>query len=801
MLLSLNWLREFTPYEGDVQALADRLTMLGLEVEDIHNPFEDIKDVVVGHVLAREKHPDADKLSVCSVDLGLGEPVTIVCGAPNVAAGQYAPVAKAGTALPGGLTIKKSKIRGQESNGMICSEKELGLAEESEGILVLSQEPGAFVPGTPIIEALALDDCVIDVSITPNRADCLSVLGLAREVAAAFKLPLTMPPIEYAEEGPDAGTVVSIEIDDPDLCPVYRAKVIEGVTVGKSPAWMRYRLIAVGQRPISNVVDVTNYVLFELGQPEHSFDLNKIEGAKIIVKLAGDGEKCVTLDGQERLLTSRDLLIRDAVKPVGLAGVMGGANSEMGEDSADVLLECAVFKPASIRKTARRLGIPSEASYRFERGVDQPGSEFAMHRATRLILKTAGGRALPGAAMAEPKPWAAPILRFRPAKASALLGVDVTGEFCGEVLTTLGCAIKAKGPGEYAVTPPSYRLDLEREVDLIEEVGRVYGMDRIPPTLPRVAKNLDEKVAESEFAYFNRVREWAVGAGLREAVNYSFVGHADLDLLALPADCRVSVANPLSEEQNVMRPALAPGLLQTVRHNLAQGNASLRVFEVAKIFHACETSETTCKEHARLGLTLTGARNPAVWPWTRESADYADIKGLVEQFLASFKLPEATYAKVPGRPWLAPEVDVRLDGVSVGFIGRVKDDVAEQFHARQDVWLAELDLDALRAAGDKVKIAFRELPKFPPIRRDLTLVAPKTLAVADILGAVKKQNIPLLEELALIDVFTPEQGAEHNLTFRMTYRHESRTLKDKDADKAHQALTAALTKELPVRLQ
>lgn len=798
MLLSLNWLREFTPYEGDVQELADRLTMLGLEVEEIFNPFKDIEGVVVGHVVSREKHPDADKLSLCKVDVGEAEPLDIVCGAANVAAGQLVPVAKVGVVLPGGLAIKKSKIRGQASCGMICSEKELGLAEASEGIMVL---PEGLSPGAGLIDALNLDACVIDVSITPNRADCLSVLGLAREVAAAFNLPLTMPETAYVEEGPDCNECIKIEIDEPELCPVYRVKVIKGVKVGPSPAWMRYRLTAVGQRPISNVVDVTNYVLFELGQPQHAFDLDKVEGAQIIVKRAADGEKCVTLDNQERILTERDLLIRDAVKPIGLAGVMGGANSEMTDDSSDVLLECAVFKPATIRKTARSLGIPSEASYRFERGVDQPGSLFAMNRAVRLMHKTAGGKVLPGVAMSEPLPFTPPVLRFRPAMAVKLLGIELSDDFCRKTLTDLGCAVASKGAGEYAVTPPSYRLDLEREVDLIEEVGRVYGLDRIPPVLPRVAKNLDDKGAETQFAFFGRVRDWAVGAGLREAVNYSFVGHADLDILSLDADCRVSVANPLSEDQNVMRPLLAPGLLQTVRHNLAQGNTSLRIFEVAKVFHASETSETTCLEHARLGLIQTGGRNPDAWPWTRESAEYADVKGLIEHFLAAFKLPRATFEKIPARPWLAPEVEVRIDGRAVGAIGRVKTEIAEEYHARQDIWLAELDLDALRALSAEGVIKFRELAKFPPIRRDLTLVAPKTLAVADILAKVDAQNAPLLESVALVDLFTPEDAAQHNLTFRMTYRHESRTLKDKEVDKVHTALTTALTQNLPVKLQ
>ncbi|MFP5238223.1 MAG: phenylalanine--tRNA ligase subunit beta, partial [Acidobacteriota bacterium] len=415
MLLSLNWLREFVPYEGPVDTLADRLTMLGLEVEGVSRPFAAAADVVVGHVLTREKHPDADKLSVCTVDVGEAAPLQIVCGAPNVAAGQRVPVAKIGTVLPGGLAIKKSKIRGVESFGMICSEPELGLAEKSEGILVIEGEPA---PGVTLAQAMNLDDTILEIGITPNRADCLSILGLARETAMAFGLPLSLPRFQLNESGEDATSLVSVTIEDPTLCPVYRARVLKGVAMGPSPAWMRYRLTAMGQRPVSNIVDVTNYVMLELGQPLHAFDRNLLAGGRIVVKRASDGMRFTTLDGQERTLTGSDLLICDAEKPVALAGVMGGENTEMNAASTEVLLECAVFNPATIRKTGRRLGISSESSYRYERGVDQPASLFAMNRAAALMAQVSGGTVLPGVACAEPAPWVSTPLSFRPARAT-----------------------------------------------------------------------------------------------------------------------------------------------------------------------------------------------------------------------------------------------------------------------------------------------------------------------------------------------------------------------------------------------
>jgi phenylalanyl-tRNA synthetase beta chain len=798
MLLSLAWLREFTPYAGTPQELADRLTMLGLEIEEIKNPFESISAVVVGKVLTREAHPDSDHLSCCTVDVGGEAPLPIVCGAPNVAAGQLVPVAMVGVTLPGGLTIKKSKIRGQVSEGMICSESELGLAEErSGGILVL---PESATVGWSLPDALGLDTCVLDVSITPNRADCLSVLGIAREVAMAFDLPLTLPQVSYAESGPDAATQVAIEIEDPEQCPVYRAKLLSGVRIGPSPDRIRWRLLAIGQRPISNIVDATNYVLFELGQPLHAFDRAKLAGNTVKVRNAKEGEKITTLDGQERLLTGRDVLICDAEKPVALAGVMGGLNSEMGDASTDVLLECAVFRPGAIRKTARRLSLPSEASYRFERGVDQVGSVYAMHRAVALMLETAGGNALPGEAVAEPKPYTPRGIGFRPARATLLLGETMAEDFCRKTLTALGCVLTDTDPsGTMAVTPPSHRLDLEREADLIEEVGRVYGLDHIKPRLPRVSKSLDDAVQETEYGFWARVRAYAVGMGLREAVNYSFVGHADLDLLCLDAACRVSVANPLSEEQNVMRPMLAPGLLQSVRHNLAQGNANLRLFEVARIFTADAASESTAREAGRMGIVLHGARHPEGWPWPKdEEAGYADLKGLVAGLLGHFHLPGAVYSRVEGQPWLAPQVDITVGTVRLGLLGQVTPEVADAFHARSPLWLAELDLDALRALVDARKITFAPLPGFPPVRRDVTLAVPAGVTVGAVLAAIRDAKAPVFEDVLLIDAYKPEGEADRRLTFRITYRHPEKTLKDKDVDKIHEGLTRSVLSALPV---
>jgi phenylalanyl-tRNA synthetase beta chain len=791
MLLSLNWLREFVPYEGDAATLAERLTMLGLEVEEIANPFAALEKIVVGHVLERAVHPSSDHLSICKVDIGTGEILDIVCGAPNVAAGQKVPVAPVGTVMPGGLEIKKAKLRGQPSCGMICSERELALGEGHEGIMVLDQD---LVVGTPIVDALRLDQVVLDVSITPNRADCLSVLGLAREVAAAFGLPMSVPQPELVESG-EAFEGFAIE-PDPELCPLYQARLIRNVRIAPSPDWLRYRLLAVGLRPINNIVDVTNYVMMECGQPLHAFDRDLLRGDRIRVALAEEGMTLTTLDGQDRKLTAKDLLIWDGERPVALAGVMGGANSEIGDASGAVLLESAVFDPASIRKTARRLGLSSDASYRFERGVDQVGNTHAMNRAAGLMAAVSGGVVAPGVAKAEPMPFASRVIAFAPAKATKLLGVEMSPEFCRSTLTSLGCEIL---PGEpWQVKAPSFRLDLEREVDLIEEVARVYGMDRIEAVLPTVAKSLsDLDKVDPTFAFLNQVKDWGRGAGLAEVVNYSFVGTADLDRCGLPLEGRVQIFNPLSEEMNVLRTELAPGLLCSLRQNMSQDNTRIRIFEVAHSFVQDAASDTLTRENNRLGILLHGGRFAGRYPYPEGRFEYADIKGLVEHLLLTLGVGVAGFERGEDHPYLAPQILVRAGDVVVGRLGMIREDLADAYQARGEVWYADLDLDLLM--GMRGVVAFRPIPKFPVVRRDMTLVAPQNLAIGAVIDTVKAMREPLLTDVFLVDIYAPEGSGERNLTYRFVYRHAERTLKDKEVEKIHLRISQHLVESLPVR--
>lgn len=796
MLLSLKWLREFVPYTGDVSTLGDKLTMLGLEVEEIRNPFTALAPMRVGHVVECVPHPDSDHLSVCKVHMGAETVLDIVCGAPNVALGQKVPVAPVGTIMPNGLEIKKTKLRGLPSCGMICSERELGLGEGHDGIMVLDAD---ISPGTPLCAALDLEDTVLEVSITPNRADCLSVLGLAREVAAAFALPLTMPDVQVREIG-DRFADFHIDVD-PALCPLYQARLIRGVRIGSSPAWMRYRLLAVGLRPINTVVDITNYVMLELGQPLHAFDRDRLHGQRIQVALASEGMELTTLDGQNRTLTGRDLLIWDDDRPVALAGVMGGANSEISTQTSTVLLESAVFDPASVRKTARRLGLSSDASFRFERGVDQVGNTLAMNRAAQLMADLAGGQVAPGVAKAEPCPFVPRTLSFTPDKATRLLGQTMEETFCQSTFKSLGCQVDT-ATMPWTVVPPSFRLDLEREVDLIEEVARMYGMDRIEASLPTVQKHLgDLDKVDPTYTFLNLIKDWGIGIGLAEAVNYSFVGMADLNRCGLSSEGRVQICNPLSEDMNVLRTDLVPGLLNTLRHNISQDTTRVRIFEVAHTFVHDPQRDTQTKENNRLGILLHGGRFPGRYPYPHHQSEYADIKGIVEHLLTTVHV-SGIFCSADSHPFLLPAVQVRVGDILVGWVGRVRAELADEYLARAAVWYADVDLDALMHLQRQAQVVFTPIPRYPVIRRDATLVLPLSLRLEQVIATVRAAQEPLIEDVFVADVYTPKGGTSEgvrNVTYRFVYRHAEKTLKDKDVDKAHTRIVQHICHHLPVR--
>lgn len=804
MLLSFNWLKEFVPYTGTAEELGEMLTMLGLELEEVLHPYAEIEGVVTGRVLTCEAHPDSDHLHVCTVDVGAEEPLNIVCGAPNVAAGQLVVVAPVGSTLPGGLVMKKAKLRGVPSFGMICSERELGLADDHSGILVLPEENRSgrkVMPGEKFVDAYELDKEVLDISITPNRADCLSVYGFARLVGAYLHLPVTLPSFHLEEKGEDMSGAVPVEVKDGGLCPSYMGRILKGAKVKPSPAWMRYRLHGVGVRAISNLVDVTNYILMELGQPLHSFDHNKLAGGRIIVRPAVDGERLTTLDGQERLLKAGDGLICDAEKPVALAGVMGGLETEITDESESVFLECAVFRPSSIRMTARRLGLTSEASYRYERGVDPTNMSFALDRAAALMAELSGAEVCRGVCGCTPNPWQAPVVRFRRSRAEDLLGVELTDDFCAQTLESLGCIVDRSAGDEWSVKTPGWRYDLTREADLIEEVAIFKGVDNLGETLPSIPQTLSSFGApESRHAFMMRVKNWAAGLGLNEAVNYSFVGNKDLDFLGLPAEGRVNIMNPLTAEQDVLRTELAPGLFQNVRHNIAQGANGIRLFEVAEAFRQDASSDTTVKEVRHFAVVLYGSRYDEAWAHTDEDMDYVDLKGIVEKLLTFLHL-SAPSCEMVEHPYLAPAVRMTMeDGAVVGVMGRLKPALADAYLARKAVWYADLDMDYLRAASQGRKTVFQPLPVFPAVRRDITFIAPRAMHADAVLSAVRGAKTNLMESVELLDVYEPKGSEERNITCRITFRKADRTLQDGEVDKEREKIATFVVKNLGVRI-
>ncbi len=812
MLLSLAWLKEFVPYEGTAQELGDKLTMLGLELENVLEPYIEIAPIVIGYVKECSKHPEADKLSVCLVDVGEEADVQIVCGAPNVGQGQYVPVAKVGTSMPDGMKIKKAKLRNVESSGMICSERELKLSEEHNGIMVLNDVLSAdkLVCGASLVDALNLDREVLEIGITPNRMDCLSVLGFAREVAHAFNLEITLPKCELKVD--DSKNEIGMTLDvDKDLSYYYTGRLLENPKVGASPAWLKYRLNAIGIRSISNVVDVTNYVLMELGLPQHAFDRDCIEGDVVRVVSAKDGDKYTTLDSQERSLKEKDIMIADKNKYIGLGGVMGGLNSEITETTTRVFLEAAVFNPSNIRKTARRLGISSDASYRFERGVDPQIVDFARDRCAYLLQEVTGATVKNGV-LASEKAFAIPQeIEFSYQRCLDLLGFQISEEFCASTLKDLGCRV-VKREDTYCITAPSWRLDISREADLIEEIVRVYGVDEVPEILPAIARDLSMcGTAETRHPFIVRARHFMAGMGLNECVCYSFVGHEDLDRLNIAKEPRVSIANPLTAEQNVLRTDLVPGLLNALKVNMGQGNTSLKLFELAQSFVQDPKSETSVHETRRMGILLTGQRY-SHFPhpnYTGDSYEYVDLKGFVETFFENFlNLPMPKMQKKANHPYLSPAVELVLDGAKladadnvVAVMGRIKPEIADYYNAREHVWYAEINLCALRGLSAQNTIQFSDLPIYPPVRRDITLIAKHSLAVQDIVDTIYATKTNLLEKVELHDLYQPkDKEDEHNLTFRLTFRSKEKTLEDKEVDKTKDKLVKALLEKLEVQM-
>lgn len=832
MLASHRWLAELSGVDASASDIGDALTRLGLEVEDSERFGEGLDHVVVAEVRKAERVPDKDKLRLVTVFDGEGER-QVICGAPNVPdPGGRVVLAKPGAVLPGDFAIAERKVGGIVSSGMLCSETELGIGAGTEGILVLGPgERGA--PGQSVAEALELVDEVFEIGLTPNRPDCLGHIGLARELALAFETPFRQPIagfpgrfISVAQEMAEADglpmipgedppavdtltlvdardgvpTMVPITIAAPDRCPRYAGGVVQGVKVQRSPWWLRYRLHVLGVRPIDNIVDITNLVLFELGHPIHAFDLARVRGQRIEVRLAAEGEKMATLDGEERTFTADDLLICDGEGPVAVAGVMGGADSEIREDTRDVLIEVAYFDPRSIRRTSRRLGLHTDSSHRFERGVDPNGVPWAMRRAASLMCNLAGGAAAPTARDVYPSPIGERAIDLAPDHPSRLLGRDIDEATVRRALEAVGCSIS---PGEergWRVSAPTWRPDLGRPEDLVEEVARTVGYDSIPTELPRVlpsGRGLAEHLAAAR-----RLREAAADVGLLEAVNYAFVAPSDLERARVSTET-LKLANPLSEERSVMRTSLLPGLLDATARARRHQAGAVTLFELARIYEP--SGEPLPNERYRLAIALAGPRRAHVG--TEGAFDFYDVKGaLLAVVDAALGLQLETVALETPVPSLHPRrsAEVRVAGrdARVGVIGEVHPDVSDALDLDVRVAFASVELDALiEAARDAGVPQATELPRFPSTSRDVAFVAAADLPAGTLAAALRDTDEALVERVHLFDVYTgpglPE--GRKSLAFRVVYRDPDKTLTDKRVDKAHKRLVQAVSNALDVQ--
>ncbi|MCI0748103.1 MAG: phenylalanine--tRNA ligase subunit beta [Verrucomicrobia subdivision 3 bacterium] len=806
MKVTLNWLKQYVGFDWTPEELRERLTMLGLEVEGMQKLGGEFEGIVVAEVLTRDKHPNADKLSLCRVADGKGER-QIVCGAQNFKPGDKVPLILPGASLPPKpgekepFTIKVGKIRGVESHGMLCSPKELGLSDDAQGLLIL---PPAAKVGQPFAEHLgrAAGDVVYDLEITPNRPDLNSVIGIAREISAVTGNPLRLPDVKLPDGGDRVEKWVAVRLEDPELCARYAARVVRGVRVGPSPDWLRQTLEKVGVRSISNVVDVTNYVMLEIGQPLHAFDYHLLGKGQsgtptIVVRRAGEGEKFTTLDGQERALTTQNLLIADETKAIALAGVMGGQNTEINEKTVDVLIESAWFKPQNIRATSKRLELRTESSYRFERGADIRICDWASCRAAQLILETAGGELLAGVVDAFPVPPAPKEIQLRHRKTDELLGVAIPPAESVKHLRRLGLEMIKEAADACTVRVPTFRVDLKREADLIEEVARLYGVDKIPATSPRGA--IGANVFDAVHDHIAEARRLLTGLGLSEAQGQTLVSSESAKLVTGDV---LALENPLSADMNLLRPSLIPGLLDMLRHNLHRKNDDVALFELGRVFR----KENGVREQRNVAFALTGRRQPGFWTGDDREATYDifDLKGILEEFLEQFGVRGANYARRAEAvsPYIESAV-IQLGGkLILGEIGQLSPLLAKRCDLRDRVLIAELNLDMLLARRKSEK-SFKPLPAFPSIRRDVAMIVPESTPHESVLNTVKKLKPANLERVDLFDVFRGQNipPGQKSMAYAFTYRNPERTLTDEEVNAAHEKVIEQFRKELQATIR
>jgi phenylalanyl-tRNA synthetase beta chain len=802
MKVSLSWLKDYVPIDMAVADLADALTMAGLEVEAVADRYAFLDTVVVGRVMTVASHPNADRLKLCRVDNGSGS-VQVVCGAPNVAEGMNAPLARVGAELPNGLRLEKSIIRGETSEGMLCSEIELELGQDGLGLMVLD---ASLQPGTPLKEALTLDDTILEIGLTPNRPDCLSMMGVAREIAAIQDVKMKPPASRLPAAGGDVHALTSVTIEAPDHCPRYAARLLEEITVAPSPYWLQDRLRSVGVRPINNLVDVTNFVMLETGQPLHAFDFDHLAGHRIVVRTAAEGEPFTTLDQKERRLSDRMLMICDGEKPVAVGGVMGGLNSEIEDTTTRVLIESACFDPVSVRRTSKALGLNTDASHRFERGVDPDGTLFALDRAAGLMAELGGGRLVEGTVDEDYRPSGPPVLTLSVGATNNLLGTNLDRKRMAELLKSIEFGVQTDGDGELKVSVPSFRVDVTRPRDLMEEVARLSGYDGIPTTFPAMPS--EGATLSAMMTLRDRIRNLLSGFGFFETINYSFISADSCDRMQLhdddPRRQHVALLNPISEEQSVMRTTLIPGLLETAQRNISRQQSNLRLFEVGKVFLGQSDAVLPQEEEMLAGL-WTGPGVKAAWHSRERACDFFDIKGAVEGLVLGLGVSDVSFTALSDDECrytrAGHTAQIITNRQVVGLVGEICAGVAEPYGLKQQVFIFELDVDKLVPLLPDAK-QMAPIPRFPSTARDITVIIDQAVESERLVETVIRFEEALVEDLYLFDIFIgdPIPEGKKSVSFRVTYRSAERTLDDETVNTIHHRLTHRLIDEFGATL-
>jgi phenylalanyl-tRNA synthetase beta chain len=812
MKVSYQWLSEYVDLSGfTASELAEKLTRSGIEVDVVEKRNKCVEQVVVGYVTSREKHPDADKLSVCTIDAGQGEALQIVCGAPNVAAGQKVPVALVGAKLPDGLHIKRAKLRGVESQGMICSAKELGLndrllpKEIQEGILVL---PAETPIGASVLDVLAINDEVMELDLTPNRSDCLSMIGAAYEIAAILGREVKLPSSSLGPASSiKAADRIRVSISAPELCAHYSARLIEDVHIAPSPLWLQNRLMAAGVRPINNIVDVTNYVMLEYGQPLHAFDANALDNGTIDVRLARAGERIVTLDDVERTLEPHMLVITDGAKPVAIAGVMGGANSEVTAATKSIVLESAKFAGSSVRKTSRQLGLRSESSLRFEKEVNAETVIEALDRAASLMAQLSGGNMAEGIVQAIVSQPQTLQITLTLAKVNNYLGTELSLETVAAILQRLHFAYNLHGTDVIAVNVPSRRGDITRDVDLIEEIARLYGYDNIPTSLMNGVTTPGSLTKEQSIRRI--LRHTLSNSGLYEVINYTFT-HPD-QINQFPGKyfsvSPVNLALPMSEERSALRTSLIPHLLDTAVYNRNRSLSDIAIFEIGKVFLSSEQQLTKLpEERLLLSVLLTGNVKGTHWSGKSAKVDFYDLKGIFEKISSYFGLEDLEFVAAgpqgyhPGRT--AEIILHTSEGtVSIGTLGQLHPDLQRSLDL-DDTYIMEVELDTLSRYVSST-IQYINLPRYPSVSRDIAVVVSAEITVGKLQAKVKEIAGALLESIQVFDIFTGERlgQGKKSVALSLVYRHSEHTLTDEEVVAVHSKVVDALEQTFAAELR